>query len=179
MWALKHFRAYLYGHRCEVYTDHEALKSLLNTPQPSGKLARWGMAIQELDVTILHRSGKHNAALSRVPLPDTGSTDCVPFGVVAAIVEQEEGLKDLQRKDPHLVEIIDMLEAGQLPSDERRAKQLALTQSQYTLKDDVLYRVEMDGTLRVIPPEGSREDLFKQAHGGVFGAHLREAKGVQ
>ena len=71
VWAVKHFRPYLYGHQCDIYTDHEALKSLLNTPQPSGKLARWGMAIQELDVRILHRSGKHNAnadALSRVPL---------------------------------------------------------------------------------------------------------------
>ena len=45
VWAAKHFRPYLYGHQCTVYTDHEALKSLLNTPQPSGKLARWGMAL--------------------------------------------------------------------------------------------------------------------------------------
>ena len=50
VWAVKHFRHYLYHLHCEVYTDHEALKSLLNTPQPSGKLARWGMAIQELDL---------------------------------------------------------------------------------------------------------------------------------
>ena len=47
VWAVKHFRNYLYGHRCDVFTDHQALKSLLNTPQPSGKLARWGMALQE------------------------------------------------------------------------------------------------------------------------------------
>ena len=40
VWVVKHFRPYLYGHRCDVYTDHEALKSLLNTPQTSGKLAR-------------------------------------------------------------------------------------------------------------------------------------------
>ena len=45
VWAVKYFRSYLYGHRCDVYTDHEALKLLLNTPQPSGRLARWGMAL--------------------------------------------------------------------------------------------------------------------------------------
>lgn len=48
VWAVKHFQPYLYGHSCEVYTNHLALTSLLNTPQPSGKLAQWGMAIQEL-----------------------------------------------------------------------------------------------------------------------------------
>ena len=71
VWGVKHFRPYLYGHRCDVYTDHEALKSLLNTPQPSGKLARWGMAIQELDLHIHYRPGGKNQnadALSRDPL---------------------------------------------------------------------------------------------------------------
>ena len=49
--AVKHFGPYLYGHPCTIYTDHhEALKSLLNMPQPSGKLARWGLALQELDL---------------------------------------------------------------------------------------------------------------------------------
>ena len=37
VWAVKHFRHYLYGHHCTVLTDHEALKSLLRTPHPSGK----------------------------------------------------------------------------------------------------------------------------------------------
>ena len=61
VWAVKNFRPYLYRHNCAVYTDHEALKSLLNTPQPSGKLARLGMALQELDLTIVYRSGRHNS----------------------------------------------------------------------------------------------------------------------
>ena len=49
VWAVKHCHVYLYRHKCDVYTDHEALLSLLNTPHPSGKLARWGLALQELD----------------------------------------------------------------------------------------------------------------------------------
>ena len=32
VWAVKHFRVYLYGHRCEVYTDNEALLLLMNHP---------------------------------------------------------------------------------------------------------------------------------------------------
>ena len=44
VWAVKHFRPYLCGHQYDIYTDHNAMKSLLNTPQLSGKLTRWGMA---------------------------------------------------------------------------------------------------------------------------------------
>ena len=51
VWAVKHFRVYLYGHKCKVFTDHEALLSLLNAPHPSGKLTCWGLALQELDLT--------------------------------------------------------------------------------------------------------------------------------
>ena len=57
VWAVKHFWPYLYGHHCDIYTDHEEFKSLLNTPRPPEKLARWGMAIQELDLRILHHTG--------------------------------------------------------------------------------------------------------------------------
>ena len=41
VWSVKHFRHYLYGHKCIVYVDHEPLKFLLNTPHSSGKLAQW------------------------------------------------------------------------------------------------------------------------------------------
>ena len=57
IWAVRHFRYYLYGHHCDVFTDHEALKSLLDTPHPSG-LARWGLALQEVDLAIHYKPGK-------------------------------------------------------------------------------------------------------------------------
>ena len=93
VWAAKHFRPYLYGHSGVVYTNHEALKSLLNTTQPSGKLARWGMALQELDLTILHRSGKANAnadALSRCAQPTSDAMElALPSRVVANLLSEE------------------------------------------------------------------------------------------
>ena len=48
VWGVKHFCHYLYGHHCHVYTDH---KALMNTPHPSGLLARWGLTLQEVDLT--------------------------------------------------------------------------------------------------------------------------------
>ena len=87
VWAVKHFRPYIYGHHCIVYTDHEALKSLLNTPQPSGKLAHWGLALQEMDLEICYQSGKRNSnadALSRSPLP-ARQEELPAFQVIASL----------------------------------------------------------------------------------------------
>ena len=70
VWALCYFRHYLLGHPCTVYTDHAACLAILNTVKPSGKLARWALTVQEMDVTIRHKSGKKNSnadALSHCP----------------------------------------------------------------------------------------------------------------
>lgn len=42
--------------------------------------------------------------------------------------------------------------------------------------DSVLYHIQQDGSLRVIPPGNLREELFHQAHGGIYGGHLGDAK---
>ena len=133
VWVVKHFCHYLYGHKCKVYTDHEALKALLNTPRPSGKLARWGLALQELDLEIFYRPGKGNSnadALSRSPLPDRGAND-VPYGIISAVNIQKDAdkstddLAGLQRGDPELEVIITYLETGILPKEENSAKKIA------------------------------------------------------
>ena len=188
VWAAKHFRPYLYGHPCDLYTDHEALKSLLNTPQPSGKLARWGMAIQELDLSIHYRPGKRNSnadALSRYPnspeVPPLHADQ--PLTVVAATNPSwskakggEPTLPELQREDPQLMKIIHYLQDGNLPDNDKEARELALTKSQYELLDGVLYHVENDKTLRIIPPSTHRKKLFDEVHSGLLSGHLREAK---
>ena len=81
VWAMSHFHYYLYGHNVMVYTDHTAVKAVLDTPNPTGKHARWwtrvyGKGVKE--VQIVYRAGKDNKsadALSRAPqdpalLPD-------------------------------------------------------------------------------------------------------------
>ena len=40
VWVMSHFHYYLYGHRVTVYTDHSAVRAVLEAPNPTGKHAR-------------------------------------------------------------------------------------------------------------------------------------------
>ena len=93
VWAVRYFRPYLLGHHTTVYTDHAACRSLLDSARPSGKLARWALTIQEMDLTILYRSGKKNAnadALSRNPASVFDAVD--ETTLVCSIVAEEDPL---------------------------------------------------------------------------------------
>ncbi len=73
VWSISHFHAYLYGNDVTVYTDHSAVKPVLETPSPSGKHARWWTKVYSRGVKtvkIIYRAGKENIgadALSRKP----------------------------------------------------------------------------------------------------------------
>ena len=93
MWAVKYFRHYAYGHHCKVYKDHEALKVLLNIPQPTGKLARWG---QELDLEIQYRPGRANTHadnLSRYPVSLLQDKEVGAYVVAAVLQTADRNLR--------------------------------------------------------------------------------------
>ena len=61
VWALKLCHHYIYGMQVTIITDHSALKWLLYTPEPTGRLARWMLYIQMYSSEIVHRKGTlHN-----------------------------------------------------------------------------------------------------------------------
>ncbi len=88
----------------------------------------------------------------------------------------EPSLGGKQHDDSELKMIIDYLTEGVLPSEDRQARELVMSKPQYQMVDGVLYRVQADKTLRIIPPSPDRKKLFDEIHGGVFGGHLRDAK---
>lgn len=73
VWGISYFHTYLYGHSVTIFTDHTAVRAVLETPNPIGKYARWWMRVYGRgvkEVKIVHRSGKTNVsadALSRNP----------------------------------------------------------------------------------------------------------------
>jgi len=67
--CVKYFQPYLYGRKFTIHTDHNAVRWLMNIREPTGRLARWALLLQQYDFEISHRSGKSNGnadALSRL-----------------------------------------------------------------------------------------------------------------
>ena len=47
--GIKRFQAYLYGRKFYIHTDHSALKWLMSIQDPTGRIARWSLLIQQFD----------------------------------------------------------------------------------------------------------------------------------
>ena len=76
--GIKCYNHYLLHQKFTVYTDHKALSYLLGLKDPTGRLGRWNIFLQQFDMEIIHRAGKSNGnadAISRIPYPETKSVN--------------------------------------------------------------------------------------------------------
>lgn len=170
VWAISHFHYYLYGHRVVVYTDHTAVRAILETPSPSGKHARWWNKVYASGVKsiqIVYRAGKDNVradALSRgsqEPRSTTrGSEESIRVSVVTTLTapalenipsllrssaEERISSPDFsteQRKDEEVRRIATYLEEGLLSDDPQQARKTAAEAMSFCLFDKILYYID-------------------------------------
>lgn len=72
-WAIKYFRCYLYGQKFLVKTDHRPLVYLFSMKDPSSKLTRIRLDLEDFDFDIEYIKGTDNVgadALSRINISD-------------------------------------------------------------------------------------------------------------
>lgn len=70
-WGINHFKAYLYGRKFRVRTDHRPLVYLFGMKNPTSKLTRMRLELEEFDFDVEYVKGKNNTgadALSRVTI---------------------------------------------------------------------------------------------------------------
>jgi hypothetical protein len=54
LWAIIHFRPYLYGTKFILYIDHQPIKWLMTNDKFIRKLARWVLVLQEYEFKVIH-----------------------------------------------------------------------------------------------------------------------------
>ena len=57
---MEKFRLYLFCSKVIVYTDHTALKHLLDEKDAKPRLIRWILLLQEFDLEIMDKAGAEN-----------------------------------------------------------------------------------------------------------------------
>ena len=196
VWAVRYFRQYILGHHCTVYTDHTACLSILNTARPSGKLARWALTIQEMDLSIKHKAGRKNGnadALSRCPVSTENDSQVdgdgckVCVGAVnvgessqsdLASLSDSEEVKKSQAEDKDISPMLTYLTGGDLPEDEKLARRIVFESKMFNVVNGVLHREDPSFPSRncIVVPSSLRVPLVQEAHQGRFAGHLAQKK---
>ncbi|KAH7732163.1 gagpol and env protein precursor [Aphelenchoides avenae] len=170
LFAVKKFRPFIYNTHTIVRTDHQPLIGLLTHNQPSARLMRWALELQDFPkLTLEYVPGTRNGGadgLSRMPgqqHDDPDDQDAVR-GVVMAIASEADPMQPLN-EDPTFAKIIRQLRKGPVEG--------------YAMSNDRLFRVSKTGQLRMAVPPSLRKQLFNDHHSGTLGAHSSAPKLLQ
>lgn len=69
VWAIRHYRPYLFGRRFKIITDHRPLVYLFSLKEPSSRLTKFRLLLEEYNFYVEYTPGKDNCtadALSRI-----------------------------------------------------------------------------------------------------------------
>ncbi|WVZ70439.1 LOW QUALITY PROTEIN: hypothetical protein U9M48_019110 [Paspalum notatum var. saurae] len=135
--ALKIWRYYLFGQRCEIYTDHKSLKYIFTQNELNMRQRRWLELIKDYDIEIHYHPGKANVvadALSRKSYANMALGFQMPHELceefkrlslgflhhnTAAAFEAEptleQEIREHQKDDEKLQEIRELLKLGKAP----------------------------------------------------------------
>ncbi|GFS54092.1 hypothetical protein TNCV_2526601 [Trichonephila clavipes] len=163
VWATNKFRPYIFGKHFTVVTDHHSLCWLMNLKDPSGRLARWALRLQEHDFDVKYKTGKKHSdadALSRNPVEEETET---PDNFLAVTTSMNLAME--QKKDQDLAKL-------KLLSNSSKNEE-------FRFIDGILCRknFDPDGKLWLpVIPKHLRADILRHFHDAPTAGHLGFAK---
>ncbi|GFW21302.1 transposon Tf2-9 polyprotein [Trichonephila clavipes] len=163
VWATNKFRPYIFGKHFTVVTDHHSLCCLMNLKDPSGRLARWALRLQEHDFDVKYKTGKKHSdadALSRNPVEEETETSDKFLAVTMSM-----NLAMEQKKDQDLAKL-------KLLSNSSKNEEFRFIDGIISRKN-----FDPDGKLWLpVIPKHLRADILRHFHDAPTAGHLGFAK---
>uniref|UniRef100_A0A1I7TMG4 RNA-directed DNA polymerase n=2 Tax=Caenorhabditis tropicalis TaxID=1561998 RepID=A0A1I7TMG4_9PELO len=196
IFALRHFKPYLYQSEVKLHTDHRPLAFLLAKHKIHDTLARWLVELQGYRIEIMHIDGKKNTVadcLSRDIDKTTKAEElediinfpvCMPAGYEALVFNahgKDKGvnLQEEQDNDPEIAIIKNFLTKPSTPIDGLSELWSPILEFVRMSPKGILV-VELKGERKTIVPEKLRRLIFESFHSNVLsGGHLCARKSLQ
>ena len=176
VFAFDKFRAYLIGSKVIVWTDHSAIKYLVEKKDAKPRLIRWVLLLQEFDLEIKDRKGTENLIadhLSRLEPPEQKRESPIKENF------PDEQLFVMQsHPTPWYADFVNYLASGVMPyelSKVQRKKFLADIRH-YFWEDPFLYKQCPDRIIRRCVPEEEMASILNHCHSSPYGGHFGAIK---
>ncbi|XP_073317209.1 uncharacterized protein [Primulina huaijiensis] len=153
VFTLKIWRHYLYGAKCEIFTDHQSLKYLFTQKALNMRQRRWIELLKDYDLTISYHPGKANKVVDALSRKNMGKV------ILASLSAQpcfQETIKLRHNQDPTLTKLKEQVK-------EKKSQDLHIDEK------GVLW---MKGRLCVPNIENLRQEVMSEAHKSKFSIHL-------
>jgi hypothetical protein len=100
VWGCKYFRQYLYGRKFAIVTDHRPLIWIFSVTDPSSRLLRWRLNLEEYEYEVAYKKGSHNTnadALSRIHVAE-GCSDNIDAKLEPSKEEKQAIFKEVHNQ---------------------------------------------------------------------------------
>ena len=190
IWACEHFDVFIRGSKVAITTDHRALLTIWNKPNPPARIARWALRLQPYQIEMKYTPGKNNPAdyLSRHPTQECLSSreeiiaeNFVNFLATTSTPKamSVEEVQSETEKDQTLQKVIEMVRTNNWHSaipDDTLSK--AEIESFRNVKDSLCYNAPKNVLLKdnvLVIPQSLRARVIQLAHEGHQGINKTKA----
>jgi hypothetical protein len=169
IYALRKFRHYFLGSHFKFFTDHSALKYLVNKLVLEGRICLWLLLFQEFSFEVIIKPGRCNVGpdhLSRLESGESGRA--VDDQLLDADMFRVEAIPK------YLKDITIFLSTGVCPETCSATQKcyMVVRAVNYKLIMGKLYKLGLDSILKRCVVDHERQDILWECHSGVAGGHV-------